>query len=394
LSGVLAGVKILELSHFVAGPFCGQILGDMGAEVTKVERPKIGDAGRSFYATINGESTYYASFNRNKKGITINMKDRRGQKIFRQLAAEADILVENYKPGFLDQIELGYKDLSRVNPKLVMVSISGFGSDGPYKNKPALDMVVQAMSGLMSVNGEPDGMPLRTANVVSDFTTGLYGAISALGALQHQRQTGEGQHVEVAMLDATISIMENFLTNWFMLQRDTPRAGNQRPTTAPGNVYKAQDGMIYIAAQPNAHYTRLCKLMGRTDLMDEELYSSSEKRLQYKNYLDEEIGKWAAQFDIESLESLLDKHGIPNGPVKNIAQVCGDEHLKYRGSFAEIDHPVIGKITVPGIVPRFSKTPGSVRYAPPLLGQHNEEVLAGLGYSKEEIKNLIQTEAI
>ncbi|KKM10104.1 hypothetical protein SY88_15815 [Clostridiales bacterium PH28_bin88] len=394
LNGALVGLKVMDLTHYVAGPFCCQILGDLGAEVIKVEQPGVGEAARSFPPFINGEGIYYANFNRNKKGITLNLNDPRGQKVFKQLVAETDVLVTNYKPSYLKKIGISFEELQPVNPSLIMLSISGFGNEGPYKDKAAFDMIVQAMTGFMYLNGEPGGLPVRGASVVADYAAAFYGAISILTALQYRQKTGEGQHIDVALYDAIISMMQNLYSNYFYLQEEPERTGNGSGRVAVMGLFSAKDGMIYVAAQANNLFEKLCRVMGLPELLEDERFRTPALRKENEAVLNELVGSWMAKQDVATVERLLDEAGIPNGPVKTIGQVCRDEHARQRGTFAQIDHPVMGKIIVPGLVPRFSKSPGAIKYPPPTLGQHNEEVLGALGYSREEIEAMRQDQVI
>ncbi|KKM10155.1 hypothetical protein SY88_15730 [Clostridiales bacterium PH28_bin88] len=373
----LEGIRILELTHFIAGPFCGQLFADMGAEVIKVERPG-GEVGRHFGPFHHGESLYYTAYNRNKRAITLNLQAEKGRQLFKRLVEQSDVVLENFRPGLLNRMGIGYEHLRQVNPRLVMTSISGFGQYGPYKDRQALDMVVQAMGGIMDQTGFPDGPPVKAGPVIADITAGVYGALGTMFALFDRERTGVGQYVDVAMLDAVFAFLENFVTIYLLQGTETKRAGNSRPLTAPGNAYRAKDGYIYISANADNLFQRLMNLVGHPEMGNDPRYADASSRKQREEELDRVIAAWVAERSVSEAVRELDQASIPSGPVNTVAQIAVDPHIRAREMVVEVDHPVIGRLPLVGIPVKMSRTPGEVRFPPALLGQYNEEVYSGL----------------
>ncbi len=374
----LEGIRILELTHFIAGPFCGQLLADMGADVIKIERPGEGEVARHFAPFHNGESIYYTAYNRNKRGITLNLQSEKGKNIFKRLVEQSDVVIENFRPGLLNQMGMGYEALRQINPRLVMTSISGFGQYGPYKDRQALDMVIQAMSGIMDQTGFPDGPPVKAGPVIADITAGIYGALGTMLALFARERTGRGQYVDVAMLDSAFTFLENFPTIYLLQGKETRRAGNSRPMSAPSNAYQARDGYVFISANSDSLFQRLMNLVGRPEMVTDPRYADAYLRKQREVELDRVIARWVIERTVSEAMRELDRAFIPNGPVNTIAQIATDPHIRARGMVVEVEHPAIGRLPLVGTPLKMSETPGEVRLPPPLLGQYNEEVYAGL----------------
>ncbi len=386
----LEGIRILELTHFIAGPYCGQLLADMGADVIKIERPE-GEVGRHFGPFEKGESLYFMAYNRNKRAITLNLQTEQGREMFKGLVATADVVLENFRPGMLKRMGLGYEDLCRVNPRLIMTSISGFGQSGPYKDRQALDMVIQAMAGIMDQTGFPDGPPVKAGPVIGDITAGIYAALGTMFALFARERTGKGQYVDVAMLDAVFAFLENFPIIYLLQGQETKRSGNSRPLTGPSNAYPARDGYIFISANADNLFQRLMNVIGRPDLAADPRFADASSRKRGEGELDKAIAAWAAGKTLAEAMVELDEAGIPNGPVNTVAQIATDPHIRERGMVLEMDHPVIGTLPLVGNPVKITGTPAHYRMPPPLLGQHNGEVYTGLlGLSEAKLDQLRQ----
>lgn len=390
----LEGVRVFELTHVISGSVAGMLLGDLGAEVIKAERPGVGEFYREeALKNDKGISIVYPSYNRNKKGITLNLKAPEGKEIVRRLVAQSDIMVENYRPGVLDKMGLGYEDLKKINPKLIMISISGFGQSGPYVSMPAYDMTISAISGFMSMNGPP-GQPTKNGPAVSDFLSGVYGCIGALGALRYRDLTGEGQHVDVSMMDCGMSVLDAFFAQYRFTGVEPKCAGNRRDNYAPVNAYPTSDGFVYIAATLNKHWSALVQAMGRPELEKDPNNATGVLRKAHEEELEGIVAGWAKNHTTDDVIRILEDAGVPCAPVQGIAKVMEDPQVKARHSILEFDYPGLGKYPVTAFVPKFSTIPVPEKRAP-LLGEDNEAVLCGmLGYTREQLKQLEQDGAI
>jgi crotonobetainyl-CoA:carnitine CoA-transferase CaiB-like acyl-CoA transferase len=384
----LEGIRIIELSHVISGPFCGMLLGDLGAEMIKVENPDKGEFGRTGGPkTQDGMSLWYPSYNRNKKAITLNLKQPKAREIFRKLIQKSDGLLENFRPGMLESIGLGYKDLQQINPQIIMASISGFGKNGPYENKTAYDMTMAALSGLMAVNGLPD-TPLKTGPAITDFLSGLYGALAIVAALRYREETGKGQFIDVAMMDSAMSVMDTFFAEVKVLGKEPIRVGNRRAHNAPINLFKARDGHIFIAAGNQRQWEKLCKLMNREDLLIVSEYETPQGRYKHTDALEQLVADWAKDKTVVELETILSKESIACAPLKRLPEVMEDINVKARQSFVEFDYPGIGKFPTVAFTPRFSEIPWELN-RPPLLGENNKEIYCDLlGYTEKEYVEL------
>jgi len=391
MSKALEGVKVLELGHVVSGPVCGMLLGDLGAEVIKVERPGTGEFYREeALKNADGISCVFPAYNRNKKSVTLNYKDKRGRELLLELVRWCDVLIENLRPGLLVSMGLGYEDLKKVNPKLIMASISGFGQTGPYASKPAYDMTIAAISGLMSLNG-PEGQPTKTGPAVSDFLSGIYGAFAVLAALRDLEQNGgDGQYIDVSMMDCAISILDAFFAQSQFTGIEPKSMGNRRANYAPVNAFKTVDGSIYMAASLQKHWVALAKLMGREDLLTDPLYADSNTRKKNELGLEVIVEEWTSRMKSADLIGLLESNGIPCAPIQSVEQVRNDPHTIARGSILEFDYPGLGSYPVAALPPRFSTLEIQAVRAP-LLGEHNDEVFGSLlGCGVGELKMLME----
>ncbi|MGL6202136.1 MAG: CaiB/BaiF CoA transferase family protein [Lachnospiraceae bacterium] len=394
MSKTLEGIKVLELSHVISGSYCGMLLGDMGADVIKIERPETGEFYRA-EALKNeaGVSLVFPAYNRNKRGITLDLKAPKAKEILHKLIRDCDIFVENYRPGLLKKLGLGYEDLKKINPKLIMVSISGFGQTGPYASRPAYDMTISAIAGFMSVNG-PEGVPMKSGPAISDFLSGIYGALGAMAALRNCEQTGEGQYVDVSMMECTMSILDAFFAQQKYSDIKPMSMGNRRANYAPVNSFKVKDGYVYIAASLQKHWDALTTLMDRRDLFENPKYTTNIDRKLCEEELEEIVQEWALKYNTDEMINLLEESGIPCAPVQTIEQVYNDPHVKARNSIMEIDYPGIGSYPVAAFTPKFSTMEVQKKRAP-LLGEHNEDVYINvLGYTKEEFEEMKENQTI
>ena len=386
----LEGIKVLELGHVISGPYCSMLLGDMGAEVIKIERPFVGEFYRAeAIKNEDGISLVYPSYNRNKTSITLNLKSEKTKEIFFALIRNTDIFIENYRPGLLKKMGLGYDELKKVNPKLIMVSISGFGQTGPCAAKTAFDMTISAVSGFMSLNG-PEGQPTKSGPAVSDFLSGIYGALGALAALRHCERTGEGQYIDISMMDSMVSILDAFFAQSKFTGVEPKAMGNRRNNYSPVNSFPVKDGHVYIAASLQKHWESLARLMNRQDLLEDPDYATSIQRKGREEELEAIVSAWSNTFATTELIKLLEANDIPCAPVQSINQVRQDPQVLARDTIIELEYPGIGSYPMPRFVPVFS-TLETPRMSPPTLGNGNEQVYQKLlGYSAEEYQEFIE----
>jgi crotonobetainyl-CoA:carnitine CoA-transferase CaiB-like acyl-CoA transferase len=397
MPGPLAKTRVLDLSRVLAGPWAGQNLADLGAEVIKVERPKSGDDSRAFgppwVKDAGGrdttDSAYFTSANRGKKSVTVNIAHPAGQAIVRELARVSDVLIENYKFGDLARYKLGYDDLKVINPRLVYCSVTGFGQTGPWRERPGYDFMIQGMGGMMSVTGEPDGEPQRAGVPVADIITGMYASIAICAALAHRAQSGVGQHLDLALLDSQIALLAYQNTNYFATGTPPSRIGNLHPNIVPYQPFRTADGEVIIACGNDNLYRKLCEAAGCLELADDPRFASNGKRVENRVELTRLLREIFARRSTREWLELLEAAGVPNGPINNVAEVFEEPQVRARGIRVELDHPVAGKLPTVASPMRFSATPLEYRTAPPLLGEHTDEVLrTTLGKDAAEIARL------
>ena len=385
--GALEGVRVLDLTIAYNGPFCTMNLADHGAEVIKIERPKIGDQTREWPPFKDGASGYYAFLNRNKKGLTLNLRSEKGKFIFRELVKTADVVVNNFKPGTMEKLGIGYDVLRDINPGIIYASSSGFGSYGPLSNRPAYDNIAQALGGMMSITGYPDGPPVKIGPAVGDNFTGTYMSLAIAMALYRREKTGIGQELEVAMVDTVISILEGAVIQYTLKGEMNGRVGNIDPYTSPFDMYECKDGYIVIAAASQNLWEDLCRAMGKPELIDDPELLTTQLRVEnYFTKLKPIFVEWTAGYMVAELQKILELKGIPNAPVLNIEQMVNHPNTEAREMVVEVEDPVLGPIRVPGVPIKMFGTPGSVSAPAPLLGQHNTEILASLGIEQEKIR--------
>lgn len=389
--GALSGVKILDLTRVLAGPFCTMMLADMGAEVIKIEVPEKGDDSRAFPPFVNGESAYYMNLNRNKKGVTLNLKGK-GKEIFIEMVKQADIVVENYRPGTMEKLGLGWEELKKINPRLVYGSVSGFGHYGPYMNRAGYDIIGQAMSGLMSVTGWPGGEATRTGGPMSDVMAGLSITIGILAALRYRDVTGIGQKVDVALVDSLVASLQIINQIYLAGNRLPERIGNRYESTYPYDSFKAKDGSLVIGCANDKFWQLLTKIMGKPELAQHPDMDLNRKRVQNHAMVQPIVEEWTMTKTVAEIVDELLAAGIPVSPINNIEQVVNDPHIAgAREMFVEVDYPIAGKLKVTGSHLKFTETKTEIKTPSPLLGQHNEEVYGELlGLKAEDIEKLKQ----
>jgi crotonobetainyl-CoA:carnitine CoA-transferase CaiB-like acyl-CoA transferase len=401
MPGPLSHVRVLDLSRVLAGPWAGQNLADLGAEVIKIERPGAGDDSRAFgppwVKDRNGKDTrdsaYFTSANRGKKSVTLNIAAADGQALVRELVRRCDVLIENYKYGDLARYGLGYDDLRELNPGLIYCSVTGFGQTGPYRQRPGYDFMIQGMGGMMSVTGEPDGAPgggpQRAGVPIADIITGMYASIAICAALAHRAQSGNGQHLDLALLDSQIALLAYQNTNYFATGVPPERIGNLHPNIVPYQPFRASDGELILACGNDNLYSKFCEAAGCPELARDPRFATNGKRVENRAELTRLLAEVFKKRSTREWLELLEAAGVPNGPINDIAQVFEEPQVKARGVRIELDHAAAGKLPMVASPMRFSGTPIQYRRGSPVLGEHTVEVLRGLlGKSEAEMARL------
>ncbi|REK65278.1 MAG: carnitine dehydratase [Brevibacillus sp.] len=377
----LQGVRVLELGTLVAAPFAGKIFAEFGAEVIKVEPPEKGDPLRNWRTMHHDTSVWWYVQARNKKSITVDMRNEEGQEIIRSLAREVDIVIENFRPGTLEKWGLGYEVLSGINPGLIMVRISGYGQTGPYSSKPGFGSVAEAIGGLRYLTGFPDRPPVRVGIAIGDLTAGLYAVIGALMALHARSRSpeGRGQLVDVALYEAVFSLLEGVLPEYDLKGVVRERTGSSLPGIAPSNTYLCADGKyVVIGANGDSIFKRLMHAIGRSDLAEDPRYATNQGRAENVAFIDQVIEEWTKRHPLQEVQRRLDEAAVPVGPIYSIVEIVEDEHYRARNMLEEIRLPDGETVLFPGVVPKLSETPGGHEWVGPRLGEHNEEILKGL----------------
>ena len=391
----LDGIRVVDLSRVVAGPFCTMTLADMGADVVKIEEPGRGDEARAFGPPFHGgESPYFLSINRNKRSCTVDLKHETGKAILRRLLEGADVLIENFRPGALARLGFGYEAVSAVHPGLVYCSISGFGDSGPDAARPGYDLIVQGEAGLMAVTGEADGPPTRVGTSIADLTSGLMAAQGILLALYARRTTGRGQHVRVAMLDAVASLLTYNTGIYFASGKGPTRRGNDHPSVAPYQTLRASDGWINLGIANDSLWKRYCDAVERPDLRDDTRFATAPARVEHRRTLIPIIEALTAERPVQEWMDLLGAAGVPCGRIRSVAEVCTNPQLVERGKVVERPHPTAGKVQMIGQPIELGDTPARIDTAPPLLGEHTDDVLREAGYSEAEIRGFRASGAV
>jgi CoA:oxalate CoA-transferase len=385
----LKKLVVLDLTRVLAGPYASMILADFGADVIKIESPDTGDDSRAFGPFIGKESAYFMSLNRGKRSMTLNLKETKAKELFREMVKKADVVLENYRPGTMEKFGLGYEELKAINPRIIYAACSGFGHTGPYASKPAYDVIVQGMGGIMSITGQEDGEPTRVGASIGDITAGLFTAIGIMIAAYHREITGVGQKVDVAMLDCQVAILENAISRYLTSGIVPKPIGNRHPSITPFEAFRAKDGYVIIAIGNDKLWEKFCNLISRPELVSDERFVTNGKRTENQKALKAILDTVFPQRTVEEWLQDIDDAGIPCGPINAVDSIIADPQIKAREMIVETEHPIAGVIKMAGVPIKLSATPGAVEKAAPLLGQHTEEILCELlGMSAQQIEAL------
>ena len=395
MAGPLEGIRVVDLTRILAGPYCTMMLGDMGAEVIKIEHPEGGDDTRGWGPPfLNGVSTYFISINRNKKSLTLNLKDERGKELLRDMIRKGDVVVENFRPGALDKLGFSWEEIHRINPAVIFASLSGFGQTGPRRSEPGFDVVIQGEGGIMSITGEPDGPPSKFGASIADITAGMLAAQGVLLSLYHREKTGVGQMVDVGMLDGQVALLTYHANNYFGTGKLPPRRGNKHPSITPYEMYACKDGYFNLGVGNDSLWRRFCDAMGLGDIKEDPKFAINKDRVDNRLELQEILDAFFAEKTVgETLETLRGA-GIPCGPINNLAQVLSEPQILAREMVVDVDVPVAGPTKVTGVPIKLSKTPGAVRTPPPTLGQHTDEVLESVLGMDEAQRNALREDGV
>ncbi len=395
MGGPLKGVKVMSFARALAGPFASMLLCDLGAEVIKIEEPEQGDFSRNMHPFIEGISSYFLSVNRGQKSLTLNLKDERAKQIVFELAKKSDVLIENFRPGVMARLGLDYEKIRKHNPKIVYASISGFGQKGPYSQKPAFDMIAQGMGGTVSITGNPVGPPVRVGYSIGDMGAALFSAISILAALNERERSGEGQWIDVAMMDCQIALCENACAR-YLATGEIPRPeGTRHPLNTPFQIFPTQDGYIVVIAHRDEAWRKFCTAAGKEEWIDDERFCTNEARLKNYELFEPAINELMITRNTRDWLDILDEHGVMCAPVNNIEQVIKDPHVQERKMVLDVAHPRVGKMKVVGTPMKFSRTDCRIENACPDLGEHTDDILSSwLNMSKSDIKVLRESKVI
>lgn len=393
--GALKGLRVVDMTRVLAGPFCTMFLADMGAEVIKVEDPGKGDDSRGYPPFLRGASAYFTNLNRNKQSIVLNLKKQEAKDMLVALLKKSDVLLENFKPGTMDRLGFGYDTVRAINPRIIYASISGFGQYGPYKDRPGYDIIGQAMGGLMSVSGWPDSPPTRTGTAMADIVAGLNACIGILAALRGRERTGLGERIDVALVDSIVSAMETVIQIYLVEGRIPQRAGNRYEFIAPYNSFQAADGWVVIGVGGEEVWKRFCHVIGQDALAGDSDFLTNRDRVENVLRLDAIVTEWTFKRKVDEIVSLLMGASVPCSPILNVDQICNDPHIaKAREMIVEMDHPLGGRMNVVSCPIKFTNMKPAIRSTAPLHGEHTERVLTGiLGISKEEYSRLKESGA-
>ncbi len=396
-NGPLSNLRVIELGTLLAGPFCGQLLGDFGAEVIKVEPPGQGDPMRSWgrEKAAGGKSLWWPVVARNKKAITLDLRQAEGQALLKELVAKADFLLENFRPGTMEKWGLGYDELSKINPGLIMIRVSGYGQTGPYAKQAGFGAIGEAMGGLRYVVGDPSTPPSRMGISIGDSLAATFACVGALSALNYRAQTGRGQVVDSAIYEAVLNMMESLVTEYDKTGYVRERTGAILPNVAPSNVYKTRDSLVLIAANQDTVFSRLAEAMGQPELAKDPRYVSHVARGANQRELDELVERWTQTLTTREVLDLMEKFGVPAGLIYRAPDMLEDPHFAARNAIREVEHPDFGTLKMQNVAPRLSTTPGGIRSPSPQLGEHNEEIYRGLlGLSDERYAGLQERKVI
>jgi len=391
----LDGIRVVDLSRILAGPYCSMLLSDFGAEIIKIENPDKGDDTRAYGPPfLEGESVYFLSINRGKKSLTLNLKTPEAREILKKLIQQSDVLLENFRRDYLQSIGFGYDEVVKLNPKIIYASVTGYGHTGPWADRPGYDLAVQGQSGIMSLTGDPKGEPYKTGTSLADITAGLYATLGILLALQARQRTGQGQKVDVSLLDGQVSFLTYQAGIYFGTGKSPTRKGNQHPTIVPYETFKASDRWFNLAAGNDRLWQQFCDLIDRPDLKTNEKFATNPKRVQNHAELHPTLEKIFASKTADEWLAILEKGGIPCGPIYSVSEVLEHPQVRAREMVVERPHPKLKSVKMTGVPVKLSGTPGEAGTAPPMLGQHTQEVLRDLGYKDADIDRLKKAGAI
>jgi CoA:oxalate CoA-transferase len=395
MPGPLQGVRVLDMTWALAGPFCTMLLSDLGAEVIKVENPDGGDPSRKNFPFVKGVSSYFLSVNRGKKSITVNLRHPKGKEIILGLARKSDVLVENFRPGVMDRLGLGYAVLREANPRIIYAACSGFGQTSPYANRPAYDVIVQGMGGTLSITGEAGGGPVRVGYSIGDLGGGIFTALGILSALHEREKSGEGQMVDVSMLDCQMAFLENAFARYFATGEVPERIGTRHPVLTPFQAYPTRDGYLVVAAARDPFWQKFCKVIQREDLVTDPRFKGNQIRTKNHKELEKEVTQALKSKSTAEWVALMIREDIPCGPVNRVDELAQDPHTAAREMIAEVKHSKAGNLKVMNSPIKLSRTPVRLEKANPEVGENTEEILTGLlGYRREEITRLREEKAI
>ena len=385
----LDNIRVLDLSRVISAPWGAMLLADFGAEVIKIEDPRGEDARQMAPFAPNRVSLYYAAHNRNKKCITLNFRHPKFKEVFTELVKKSDVVFENFRPGVMKAMGFGFEEMQKINPGIILLSISGFGQDGPYAFRPGFDQVMQSMYGMCEMTGYPDGEPLKAGTLVIDYLAGTNAAVAVMMALRHRDRTGEGQAIDLALMDGSIAMFSFLMAEYLITGTKRTRNGNQHYYSTPNRMFKTKDGWVFIVIHADNLWARLAKAIGGDELANNPRYAKRPDRFQNRPEVDGIVADWLAKLTTEEAMKILNEAEVPAGPVQDLAQITQDPQVKHRKLLWEVEHPEAGKIYVPATPFKLSKTPSKLRMGPPLLGQHNEEILTSLlSYTKEQVAQL------
>ena len=394
MASALEGIKVVDLSRTLAGPFCTMLLGDMGADVIKIEEPEHGDETRAWGPFWNGEGGQFLTFNRNKRSLGLNLKEKEGIDVVLRLAAKADVMIESFRPGALDRMGLGYEVISRINLRIVYCSISGYGRTGPMAQKPGYDLVIQGYSGLMNLTGDPDGPPVRVGFALVDLFTGMMAYSSIVTALRHRDKTGEGQWIDTSLLDGQVAVMSYHGTNYLATGKEAHRMGSGHPHLVPYQSFPSSDGFFILACPNQRLWERLCHAIGRSELLQDPRFTTNDDRVENRAECVEALSQVFRTRPMKHWVELVEGAGIPCGPIQKASDVVNDPQVLARNMMVDVDHPKVPGLRMPGCPLMLTGSPPTIRRHPPLLGEHDEEVLGESGYTPVQIGELRKNKVI
>ncbi|MBX8632108.1 MAG: CoA transferase [Thermoplasmata archaeon] len=392
--GALDGIRVIDFTRAMSGPFCTMLLGDLGADIVKVESAEGDDTRRWIPPEVGGMSTYFLSANRNKRSISIDLSSAEAREIVRRLVLRSDVIIENFRPGVAERLKIDYGTLSGIRKDVVYCSISGFGQDGPYRDRPGFDLTILALSGLMSLTGEPAGAPVKFGVPVTDINAGLFAAISILSALFHRERTGIGQYIDISMLDCSVLTLTHQALAYFATGVNPQRMGSAHPSIAPYQVYRTADGYVSVAVGSEKLWESFCSAIGMPELLNDPMFRRNSDRIANIGQLNSVLEAKFRSEPADRILKMLESAGIPAARINSVGDALKDPQVAYRGMISQFSHHAYGNIKSPGTPFRMSETPGRLRYAPPVLGEHTQEILSEIGYKPEDIKTLYNSGAV